>query len=157
MRKTLLIVCLAALAAFPPAAQERATPSLSQDEEEVRRREKEVASALLHQDLKAVDAILADSYVLTEEGEVKGKPAVLEELRKLAAQPLRRASYEVTGVTVRILGTTAVVTGRRAWSHEPRGKGGKREQQGRYTNVWVSQGGHWVLLASHVSRLDSSR
>jgi ketosteroid isomerase-like protein len=157
MRKTLLIVCLTALAAAPFGAQERATPSLSQDEEDVRRREKEVASALLHKDFKAVDAILADSYVLTEEDEVKGKSAVLDELRRLAGQPLRSASYEATGVTVRILGTTAVVTGRRAWSHEARGRGGKKEQQGRYTNVWVSQGGHWVLLASHVSRLDKAK
>jgi len=89
MSKIILSIVSALVLAMPLFAQENKTRTLVEDKQEVLRLEKELASSLLHEETKAVEALLADIYVLTVGDEVLDKPAVLEELRRLAAQKMR--------------------------------------------------------------------
>jgi ketosteroid isomerase-like protein len=67
-------------------------------------------------------------------------------LRQIApACPL--SNFDVEDVRIRILGDTALVHGRTTYV-KPDGQTGA----GRYTDVWVRQGGRWVCVSGDVTR-----
>jgi hypothetical protein len=67
-------------------------------------------------------------------------------LRQIApACPL--SNFDVEDVRIRILGDTALVHGRTTYV-KPDGQAGA----GRYTDVWVRQGGRWVCVSGDVTR-----
>ena len=67
-------------------------------------------------------------------------------LRQIApACPL--SNFDVEDVRIRILGETALVHGRTTYV-KPDGRAGA----GRYTDVWVRQGGRWVCVSGDVTR-----
>jgi len=56
---------------------------------------------------------------------------------------------ELSGLKVRMHGTTAVVTGA---YHEKGNSGGKRyEDHDRLTDVWMKIDGRWQVISSHYS------
>jgi ketosteroid isomerase-like protein len=67
-------------------------------------------------------------------------------LRQIApACPL--SNFDAEDVRIRILGDTALVHGRTTYV-KPDGQAGA----GRYTDVWVRQGGRWVCVSGDVTR-----
>ena len=54
---------------------------------------------------------------------------------------------EISDVKIRAHGNTAVVTG--AYHEKGTSKGKPYEYRDRYTDIWMSIGGNWQLIASH--------
>lgn len=105
-------------------------------------------SARLRGDTAALRPILADDWMLTHsDGRVQHKRDYLDELgsgRRSNAQVVNR------GVTVRMYGSVAVVTG----ISEQSGVSNGQPWSGRFrfTRTWVRRDGAWLMVASHSSR-----
>lgn len=93
--------------------------------------------------------LLAPDWLLTHsDGRVQTKAEYLDELRSRSRtnQAIRNED-----VQVRRYGPTAVVTGVSVQAGTSAGQ--PWEGRFRFTRVWVQQGGDWVMVASHSSRL----
>ena len=67
-------------------------------------------------------------------------------LRQIAP-PCPVSNFDVEDVRIRILGDAAIIHGRTTYT-KPDGKAAA----GRYTDVWVRQGGRWVCVSGDVTR-----
>ena len=67
-------------------------------------------------------------------------------LRQIAL-PCPVSNFDVEDVRIRILGDTAIIHGRTTYT-KPIGQAAA----GRYTDVWVRQGGRWVCVSGDVTR-----
>jgi len=67
-------------------------------------------------------------------------------LRQIAP-PCPVSNFDVEDVRIRILGDTAIIHGRTTYT-KPNGQAAA----GRYTDVWVRQGGRWVCVSGDVTR-----
>jgi ketosteroid isomerase-like protein len=56
---------------------------------------------------------------------------------------------EMSGLTVRMHGNTAVVTG--AYNEKGTSKGKPYDFRDRFTDVWMNVNGKWQVIASHYS------
>ena len=100
-------------------------------------------------DVDALERLIAPDFVLVHsDGRVQYKADYLAELRSR-----KRVNGPILNQDVRIreYGTTAVVTGVSVQSAVSDGK--PWSGRFRFTRVWVKQGGDWVLVSSHSSRI----
>jgi len=67
-------------------------------------------------------------------------------LRQIAP-PCPVSNFDVEDVRIRILGDTAIIHGRTTYT-----KSNGQAAAGRYTDVWVRQGGRWVCVSGDVTR-----
>ncbi len=67
-------------------------------------------------------------------------------LRQIAP-PCPVSNFDVEDVRIRILGDTAIIHGRTTYT-KPNGQAAA----GRYTDVWVRQGGRWICVSGDVTR-----
>ena len=67
-------------------------------------------------------------------------------LRQIAS-PCPVSNFDVEDVRIRIRGDTAIIHGRTTYT-KPNGQ----TAGGRYTDVWVRQGGRWVCVSGDVTR-----
>jgi ketosteroid isomerase-like protein len=67
-------------------------------------------------------------------------------LRQIAP-PCPVSNFDVEDVRIRMLGDTAIIHGRTTYT-KPNGQAAA----GRYTDVWVRQGGRWVCVSGDVTR-----
>lgn len=103
----------------------------------------------LKSDVAGLDKLLAADWVLTHsDGKVQTKADYLDELAT------RSRSNQAIGnedVRLRRYGDTAVVTGTSVQSGVSNGQ--PWNGRFRFTRVWVQRDGHWMMVASHSSRI----
>ena len=90
------------------------------------------------------DRNLAEDFLNSNaDGSVVDRAAFLRQI----APSCPVANLDVEDVRVRILGDSAIIHGRTTYT-KPDG----RAAAGRYTDVWVRQGGRWVCVSGDVTR-----
>ena len=101
------------------------------------------AEALRMLDLKTLEQLMADEYVIIQPGGDKvGKLATLDSLRG------ERRHWEIAQSDehdVRLYGEVAVVVGR--WTGKGVNHGQPFDYQARYLCVWVKRDGRWQMVA----------
>lgn len=116
-------------------------------EQELMKLEVEWADAIKKHDKAALERLLADDLLHTDEdGRVISKAEYIARTDGAALE-----SYGVSEVSVRSYGNTAIVSAR--WTIK--GSAGDRDFSGDYreTNVWVKKGGRWQVVATQVGRV----
>jgi ketosteroid isomerase-like protein len=104
-------------------------------------------NALQKGDLAALDALLADTYVDTDEGGQRGgKQDVMGALK---SGDLKIKSIELSDMRVHPYGEAAVVTG--SARQDASFKGQPLLAKVVFTDTFVKQGGKWRVVASHRS------
>jgi ketosteroid isomerase-like protein len=100
--------------------------------------------------VKAKDATKLKSYYTPDYTftDPDGKMMTADERLKVLASPENVSIDSFTGIKARTYGTTGVVTGMATGKTSS----GAPENT-RFTQVWTSQNGRWLLAASHVSRV----
>ena len=66
---------------------------------------------------------------------------------KQIARPLAVKDFRYDDVRIRVLGDTAIIHARTAYTKPDGGAAA-----GRYTDIWRKQGGRWLCVAAHVTR-----
>jgi len=119
--------------------------SASSWEEEIRAREEEARAAFLKADLKALDEMWTDGFVVNSPLEtVTTKQQVLEALR---AGRIRHSASEIEIEHMSRQGDIVIVMGRDTVVDPPDGLTSHR----RYTDIWRLEGGKWMVIARHAT------
>ncbi len=119
-------------------------------EQQVLKLGREYGEMIKNQDAAAVEKILADEYLYTNErGKVKNKAEDLATYKT----PAKFEIFEVSDQKVRVLGNnSAVETGTVRFKGTD--KDGKSfEGSERYTTTWVWRDGRWQIVADHTSEI----
>src|SRR5947209_656167 len=102
-------------------------------------------NSVQHSDLKRFDEILApEFYCSNPDGSLLGRAAFLTQ----TAKPVAIRNLRAEDVLIRIMGDTAIIHARTAYTKPDGAEGG-----GRYTDVWMRQDGRWLAVSAHVTRL----
>jgi len=118
-------------------------------EDEIRKIESDWGEAFERGDMATLDRLMADDYILTDPlGNVRSKA---ESLSAIQTNELRFESTESDNVNVKVIGDTAVVTGRSTF--RGRYKGWPMTGQYQYTDVLVKRSGSWQAISSHITAL----
>jgi len=121
----------------------------SSDERELIRVQQEWCSAEVAGDVRTVDRLLADEYVLTlSDGTLMPKA---EYLRDVQSEDTRSIAMTVEGTKVRLYGDMALVKGIVKWT-EP---GGKKHED-LFSETWLKRDGRWQCLATHESEIEKT-
>jgi len=145
---TLLMTGICAGGALAQAPT-KAAPARGSAVEELKQIENAWVAAVKAKDSVKLDAILADSWVgLGWDGKITDKAMNLAELKSPGNS---LASFEMGPMTVRLFGTTAVITGSDSEKSTEAGK----DSSGNYvwTDVFVKQNGTWRAVASQSTRV----
>ena len=101
--------------------------------------------AYLKADIASLDSLLVDDFFITvEDGNTYSKPGYIAHA---GDKNVHVEVAEISDVKIRVHGNTAVVTG--AYHEKGTSKGKPYEYRDRYTDIWMSIGGNWQLIASH--------
>ncbi len=111
--------------------------------------------ALKLRDANTLGQVIADDFVSVNP-RAAGVVSDRAEYLGHAARELRLTSYEFEGLTVRLYGRTAVVSGR--LTQTASGAGGD-DLSGSYffTDVWVGRDGAWRVVSRHMSPLPAAK
>ena len=119
------------------------------DEQELIRVQQEWSRAEVAGDVRTVDRILADEYVLTlSDGTLLPKAAYL---RDIQSEDTRSIAMSVEGTKVQLYGDIALAKGIVKWT-EP---GGKKHED-LFSEVWQKRDGRWQCLATHESEVEQT-
>lgn len=129
-----------------PVAGSQTNPASSAEQETIRQiveLERQSKEAAIQRNSAFTDRTLADDYLA-----VSPLGQIFTKSDSLTARRSRQLSYdsiEVSEMTVRIYGSTAIVTARAA----VKGKDLGEDFSGpyRYTRVWVKRNGHWLTVS----------
>jgi ketosteroid isomerase-like protein len=98
-------------------------------------------------DIAAMDALLADDFIITvEDGSTFSKPGYIAHNGDSAVHV---TTSEMSDLQVRMHGNTAVVTG--AYHEKGTENGKPYEYRDRFTDVWMNMNGKWQVIVSHYS------
>ena len=98
-------------------------------------------------DVGRFDELLASDFLCTNpDGSLVDRQGFLKQV----ARPATITNLEAHDVNVRIFGDFAIIHARTTFA----GVDG-RPGAGRYTDIWARQGGQWLAIAAHVTRLAS--
>lgn len=98
-------------------------------------------------DVLAMNALLADDYIITvEDGNTFSKPGYIA---RNGNSTVHVDISKMSNLKVRVHGNTAVVTG--AYYEKGTEKGKPYEYRDRLTDVWMNTNGRWQLIVSHYS------
>src|SRR5712691_4132505 len=98
---------MAALAAVPAGAQGMGASSV---EEQIKKMEKDRAAAVVKADVATLEGLTSDDYIfINANGQVSNKA---ETMNNIKTGVIKLTSNEVSDMTVRVYGDTAVVTGK---------------------------------------------
>ena len=98
-----------------------------------------------HSDVRRFDEILGpEFYCSNPDGSLVDRAAFL----KQTAKPVTISGLEAQDVKIRIMGDVAIIHARTSYKLANGQPGG-----GRYTDVWARQGGRWLAVSAHVTRL----
>ncbi len=105
--------------------------------------------AQLHHDAKALDGLLADTFISTDnDGTFMTKAQFLADNKDLSYAPTLMTN---TNEKVFLYGNTAVVAG--IYHAKGLNKGKPFDHYGRFTDTWIYLNGRWVCVATHTSAL----
>jgi hypothetical protein len=119
-------------------------------EQQVLKMGQEYGRIIKNQDAAAIERILADEYIYTNErGKVKNKAEDIAGYKT----PAKFEIFDITDQKVRVIGNNAAVeTGTvrfKGASHDGKPFDGSE----RYTTTWVWRGGRWQVIADHTSEI----
>jgi ketosteroid isomerase-like protein len=120
-------------------------------EQQVLKAGQEYAQMIKNQDAAAIERILADEYIYTnEKGKVQNKT---ENLASYKTNQYKFETNEISDRKVRVIGNgVAVETG--SVRYKGTNKDNKPfEGSERYTTTWVWRGGRWQIVADHTSEI----
>jgi len=110
---------------------------------EIRAREEALRVALLHADMRALDELIAEDYIVNSTmHKVLAKPLLMQ---LLETGRLRHLSFESRIETMQRHGDTVVVMGGDRVVEGPDRACSTR----RFTNLWQLEGGRWRATARH--------
>ena len=148
MMKTRVAVCLLWLAGSLADAQDPAAPTHG-NEGLLSALENGWNQAQLHHDSKALDGLLADTFISTDNhGTFMTKAQFLADNRDLSYAPTLMTNSEQR---VFLYGNVAVVAG--IYHAKGLNKGKPFDHYGRFTDTWAYLNGKWVCVATHTSAL----
>jgi len=146
MKQEIWLTAMVALSwvAYPACARD-----LAQDEREILRVEAELCKAFEDGDAKTLRKDLDATFTLTNSrGEISDFAQNLEEV---AAREPRYEVFRNHDQNLRLYGDAAIVTG--ITTVQGRSKGEPFAADFQFTDTYVRRKGHWLLAASHASRL----
>lgn len=145
-RRTLLVAVLCLVIAAPAFALPHRD---SKAHKQIEKLEMQWRDAVVHNDVRVMDHLLADDYLgISANGTVETKA---EELAQSRAGTLRIQNLDLSDIKVRVYGNTAVVTSRA----ELTGMNGQSNISGnyRYTRVYNKRFGQWKIISFEASRI----
>ena len=105
--------------------------------------------AQLHHDSKALDGLVAETFISTDnDGTFMTKAQFLADNKDLSYAPSLMTNSDER---VFVYGNTAVVAG--IYHAKGLNKGKPFDHYGRFTDTWIYLNGKWVCVASHTSPL----
>jgi len=145
--KKKLLVCLLLFVAAPAAAQ--SSDSSSADKSLLIALENAWNQAQLHHDSRALEAIVADSFISTDnDGVITNKAQFLADNKDPNYVPTVMANSDMR---VFLYGKVAVVAG--TYHAKGKYKGKPFDHYGRFTDTWVNLNNTWQCVATHTSPL----
>lgn len=143
-----LLLLTVAISASPSLlkAQNNQTNSAETD---VRKLERAWLDAYEQHDSKAMNAIVADDFVITfPDGSKQTKPQIMDSLKAPinTANPMK---FRTEDVLARVYGDTVILTGRVITEYQRDGKPVKNVDL--YTDTYLRRNGKWQVVASHLS------
>jgi ketosteroid isomerase-like protein len=98
-------------------------------------------------DIATMESLLAEDFIITlEDGSTFSKSGYIAHN---GDPTLHIETTEMSGLSVRMHGNTAVVTG--AYHEKGTSKGKPYEYRDRFTDVWMNLNGKWQVIVSHYS------
>ena len=145
-----LVVALVAFF-FPFASNAAAqTSDAKAAEEGVRKLERAWLDAYEQRDAKAMEAIVADDFIITfPQGRKQTKAQIVESMKK--PTPGRSEKFRTEGTEARVFGDTVVLTGRVI--SETQRDGTLTIGEMLYTDTYVRRNGVWQVVASHLGSI----
>jgi ketosteroid isomerase-like protein len=131
-----------------PADKSLPTTAGASTEQTLKQIERDWGNAEIKKDYATVDRILADDWMgIDYDGKVVAKTKAMEDMKSGTST---LTAEELGPMTVRVFGTTAVVTGSDTEKSTDRGK----NSSGKYawTDVFVLRNGRWQAIASQSTR-----
>jgi uncharacterized protein (TIGR02246 family) len=121
--------------------------------EQVRRLERAWLDAYEKHDVKAMNDIVADDFVITfPDGSMQTKAQIVAMI-KAPRQPGRPTpKFHTEDVQTRVYGDTVILMGRVVTEWQRDGQTQSKAQQ-RYTDTYVKRNGRWQVVASHLSNV----
>jgi len=151
MMKMQLALCLLCLAGSLATAQ--TSPSSHGNESLLVALENAWNQAQLHHDSKALDGLIADTFISTDnDGVFQTKAQFLADNKDPSYAPTLMANSDER---IFLYENAAVVAG----IYHAKGlyKGKPFDHYGRFTDTWVFTSGKWLCVASHTSALKKER
>ena len=120
----------------------------SKEEQAVIKLEREWSEAYKNRDKAALERILADDYIYTDEnGKSYNKTLYLAGV----TQNLKVESYTLDDITAKVYGDTAILVGR--WTGTLTDNGKDISGAYRFTDTFVKRRGRWVAIATQETRM----
>ena len=143
MRSVCRALLLMSLVSFQVWAQNQHANAAPSAEQEIKSLERERNVAILNSDAAALDRMTADDYTfITLRGELRTKSEIVKGLQ---SGSFKYESRQISDLTIRVYGDTAVVTGRSNQKGMENGKDYSGDY--RFTRVYVRQKGRWLTVA----------
>jgi uncharacterized protein (TIGR02246 family) len=124
----------------------------SKAEQEVRKLERAWLDAYEQHDAKAMNAIVADDFVITfPDGSRQTKQQVVDSVKAPRNPASPSLKFYTEDVQARVYGDTVILIGRVVTEYQRDGKTVK--EQSRYTDTYIKRRGRWQVVASHLSNV----
>lgn len=121
--------------------------------EQVRRLERAWLDAYEKHDIKAMNEIVADDFVITfPDGSMQTKPQIMAMIKSPRQAGRPTPTFHTEDVQARVYGNTVILMGRVVTEWQRDGQTQSKEQQ-RYTDTYVKRNGRWQVVASHLSNV----
>jgi len=148
------LLTLAVLFQIAPNADAQ-TSAPKAAEEAVRKLERAWLDAYEQRDVKAMEAIVADDFIITfPEGGKQTKAQIIEMIKK-PPRPGSSSKFRTEGTEARVFGDTVVLTGRVTSESQREGK--SRTEQMLYTDTYVRRNDVWQVVASHLGAVPDGK
>ena len=141
-----LISSLSPLSDSPLSAQVTSGPQV----DAILAYERAACAAYERNDAAAIDSLVHDSYTLTDSKGILTTKA--DDIRDARARAIEFTTFHNADMKVRVYGNAAIVTGRTIVQGKAK-DGSVVDVQVQFTDTVVLEGGHWRIVAGHVSRL----
>jgi ketosteroid isomerase-like protein len=146
--RSVLVIGIVILSASLALGQGAAGASRT-DESKILALENGWNQAQVHHDAKALESLVADSFVSTDnDGTVFNKAQFLADTKDMSYKADMVAN---DNVKVQLFPNAAVVTG--TYHAKGTSKGKPFDHWGRFTDTWIYFGGRWQCVASHTSHI----
>jgi ketosteroid isomerase-like protein len=152
MKKLILLFCMfSAAGLLTSAPRHSGAGDDSGIEQKLMQMERDWAQATLKKDSEGLNRFESDYYVYNIDGMTGTKK---DDLADAKNGDFTADSIDVMDMTVHVFGDAAVVTGKTTLKN---GKYKGKDITGTYlfTDTWVRKGGHWQVVASHASKMQS--